>query len=111
GLGAGAHSFVDGVRWWNERDWARYRSRVMGTGSARTGDERPDGGAGALERAWLMLRTDAGVAPGELSPGQRELLGQWLRQGWAVAAGERVRLTPEGWLLLDRLAVELDAAA
>ncbi len=111
GLGAGAHSFVDGVRWWNERDWARYRSRVMETGSARTGDERPDGGAGDLERAWLMLRTDAGVAPGELSPGQRALLEQWLRQGWAVAAGERVRLTPEGWLLLDRLAVELDAAA
>lgn len=111
GLGAGAHSYANGERWWNERDWARYRTRVLETGSASTGAERPETGDGALERAWLMLRTDSGVAPSELAPGQQALLAQWLRQGWAVPAGERVRLTAEGWLLLDRLAVELDGAA
>lgn len=110
GLGAGAHSFLGGVRWWNERDWARYRSRVLEAGSARAGEERPEDGAGALERAWLALRTDAGVARGDLSPAQRDLVEQWLKQGWAAPVGERVRLTAEGWLLLDRLAVELDAA-
>lgn len=110
GLGAGAHSFVDGVRSWNDRDWARYRSRVVATHSATAGSEQPEAGEGALERAWLMLRTDAGVVPGELSAAQRDLLDAWRRRGWAVTTGRRVRLTAEGWLLLDRLAVELDAA-
>jgi hypothetical protein len=36
---------------------------------------------------------------------------QWRRQGWAAVAADRVTLTARGWLLLDRLAVELDAAA
>lgn len=110
GLGAGAHSYVDGVRWWNDRDWARYRSRVAETRSARIGSEEPETGEGGLERAWLMLRTDAGVAPADLSAAQRQLLEDWRRRGWAVATGGRVRLTAEGWLLLDRLAVELDTA-
>ena len=110
GLGAGAHSYVDGVRWWNDRDWARYRSRVAETRSARTGSEEPETGEGGLERAWLMLRTDAGVAPADLSAAQQQLLEDWRRRGWAVATGGRVRLTAEGWLLLDRLAVELDTA-
>ncbi len=111
GLGAGAHSFAAGTRWWNERDWARYRERVAAGETPRQGAEQVGAAEQGLERVWLRLRTDEGVAPSSLSAGQQALLRQWQERGWAVSDGTRVRLTPAGWLLLDRLAVDLDAAA
>lgn len=111
GLGAGAHSFAAGTRWWNERDWARYRERVAAGEAPRQGAEQVGAAEQGLERVWLLLRTGDGVEPTSLSAGQQALLRQWMQRGWAVAEGARVRLTAEGWLLLDRLAVDLDAAA
>lgn len=111
GLGAGAHSYVDGVRWWNERDWASFHARVRAAGTARAGEERIGQAEQALERAWLGLRTDSGIALDSCSPRQQVLVDGWLGQGWAIVEGGRLRLTAAGWLLLDRLSVELDAAA
>jgi coproporphyrinogen III oxidase-like Fe-S oxidoreductase len=37
---------------------------------------------------------------------QRELAERWRDAGLAAVDGDRVVLTPAGWLLLDRLAVE-----
>ncbi|MGH7504981.1 MAG: radical SAM family heme chaperone HemW, partial [Longimicrobiales bacterium] len=111
GLGAGAHSYVDGVRWWNERDWASFHARVRAAGTARAGEERTGRAEQALERAWLGLRTNSGIALDSCSPRQQVLVDGWLGQGWAVVEDGRVRLTAAGWLLLDRLSVELDAAA
>jgi hypothetical protein len=68
------------------------------------------GDTAELERIWLGLRTAEGLDRGTLDDGQRSLAGEWERAGWAVADPERLRLTVDGWLLLDRLAVELDAA-
>jgi len=61
-----------------------------------------------LERAWLGLRTDGGH-PLE-TEGERRLAETWAEHGWGRMDGERVRLTAEGWLLLDRLAVEMASA-
>ena len=111
GLGPGAHSFAAGERWWNERDWMRYRERVAESGLARAGDERVEAEASALERVWLGLRTSDGIDVALATPRQLALLAVWEREGWAARSQDRVRLTPQGWLLLDRLTVELDAAA
>lgn len=111
GLGAGAHSFAGGVRWWNERDWSRYERVVRAGGTARTGEERIDAAQEKLERAWLGLRTDSGIALEACSLRQRLVLAEWEQRGWARSTAGLVRLTPTGWLLLDRLTVELDAAA
>jgi hypothetical protein len=35
---------------------------------------------------------------------------RWEGAGWLLADPERIRLSPEGWLILDQLAVELDGA-
>jgi hypothetical protein len=35
----------------------------------------------------------------------------WCDRGWARWLDDRIMLTPRGWLLLDRLVVELDGAA
>ncbi len=110
GLGNGAHSFVGRERWWNHRDWPAYRRAVESGALPRADAEQLDAAAGALERIWLGLRTDEGLSRAELTPAQRAVVGQWEAAGWVEADPARLRLTPEGWLLLDRLTVELDGA-
>lgn len=109
GVGPGAHSFLPPRRFWNTRDWAAYRDRVLSGGSAVEGEESVGAESAALERLWLGLRVAEGL--GDLTGGQGVVADRWRRLGWAEVTGGRVRLTAEGWLLLDRLVVELDAAA
>lgn len=113
GLGNGAHSYVPPRRWWNRRDWTAYRNAVAAGESPRESSEEVRGAVSELERIWLELRTRAGIDAATLSADQAGLLGTWEASGWAEPSGdgERVRLTAVGWLLLDRLAVELEGAA
>jgi coproporphyrinogen III oxidase-like Fe-S oxidoreductase len=56
-----------------------------------------------LERAYLGLRTVEGVPLNGLrwpsAAGDRAI-----SEGWAEVAGDRLRLTPVGWLRLDAIA-------
>ena len=64
-----------------------------------------------LERLWLGLRTSQGIPMGLLeTPEEGSLIARWESQGLAARVEDRLVLTPEGWLLLDRLAVELSEA-
>jgi oxygen-independent coproporphyrinogen III oxidase len=108
GLGPGAHSFVPPDRSWNVRDWAEYRSRLAAGESPREGAETLCGPELDLEATWLGLRARNGLAVASLTRGQQALVGTWQAAGLASCADGQVRLTTEGWLLLDRLAVELD---
>jgi len=110
GLGPGAHSFVPPRRWWNTRDWAAYRSRLASGGTGREDGEVVGEESQRLERAWLGLRTSAGLPQEVLTAAQRELATRWRAAGWAEMGRGVLRLTVNGWLLLDRLAVELVAA-
>jgi putative oxygen-independent coproporphyrinogen III oxidase len=106
GLGPSAHSGLGRERRWNVREWAAYE-RVVGAGkSPLEGRELLDDAAVGLEELYLGLRTSDGVA-GDRIP-QKTLL-QWEEAGWAVANGDRVRLTPEGWLRLDPLVASVPA--
>lgn len=107
GLGPSAHSFLAGVRSWNEREWAAWQARVGRGEDPTSGSERLDSGQAALERWYLGLRTDRGMPVAALGPG---LAADWAAAGWAVVEGGRVQLTPEGWLRLDAL-VTVAAAA
>jgi coproporphyrinogen III oxidase-like Fe-S oxidoreductase len=90
------------------RDWDRYAAFLAEGDSAVEEDEVLGAADAALERAWLGLRTDRGV------PARTEaeivMSRRWHEQGWAEVTDGVIRLTPNGWLLLDRLAVELDGA-
>lgn len=109
GLGNGAHSYVGGRRWWNERDWARYAGRVEGDGSGRAGSEALTSQQRRLEALWLALRTAEGVDANAVGRAAATLLGTWRKRGLAADAGDSVRLTPNGWLVLDELTLELDS--
>jgi oxygen-independent coproporphyrinogen-3 oxidase len=109
GLGPGAHSFVPPRRWWNARDWHEYAARLSAGAAPLADEERVAGEAASLERTWLALRQRSGLPLDGLDTAQGTLAADWEGRGWAVCAGGRLRLTAEGWLRLDRLAVELDA--
>ncbi|MBI4543732.1 MAG: radical SAM family heme chaperone HemW [Gemmatimonadetes bacterium] len=111
GLGASAHSYLPPVRQWNVRDWNAYAAAVQAGALPVGGSERVVGSAARIERSWLQLRTAEGVRLDDCDAAQQELTAQWVRGGWAELGGGRVRLNAQGWLLLDRLAVELEAAS
>jgi oxygen-independent coproporphyrinogen-3 oxidase len=111
GLGPGAHSFRPPHRFWNVRSWDLYRNMLAEGKLPRDQREELDTAAETLERIWLGLRTREGTPLPERTAVVEKTLQQWQNQGWAELASDHVRLTAEGWLLLDRLAVELDAAS
>ena len=53
---------------------------------------------------YLGLRTTDGL---ELAPAEVARTESWRRAGWAALEGNRLRLTPQGWLRLDALAADL----
>jgi oxygen-independent coproporphyrinogen-3 oxidase len=110
-LGPGAHAFYPPLRRWNVRGWDDYRDLVAAGRLPRDGEETVDEDTGGLERAWLVLRTDAGWPMEDAGDEVHALAAQWTERKWAAERGGRLRLTAEGWLLLDTLAVQMAAAA
>ena len=111
-LGPGAHAFHPPLRRWNVRSWDAYRAMVLDEGRLPTdAEETVDDDMAGLERAWLRLRTDAGWPLADAGEAERRLAGTWVGRGWAEVRGDVLRLTAEGWLLLDRLAVDMASAA
>jgi oxygen-independent coproporphyrinogen-3 oxidase len=111
GLGNGAHSYAPPVRRWNLREWEDYRRVLQEGGSPEAGREELGDDELRLERIWLGLRTMGGLDKATLSPATRALTGRWLVEGLAVESGGRIVPTRRGWLLLDRMAVDLDHAS
>ena len=109
GLGNGAHSYRHPVRRWNLRDWDAYRAGAEGSGLPVDDEEELDAGKVRLERIWLGLRTRRGISLQDLPASARDRARYWEENALAVAEGNVVRLTPRGWLVMDRLTVELDA--
>jgi len=110
GLGNGAHSYAHPVRRWNVRDFESYRARLLEGQGVEEERETVDAAGLALEGIWLGLRTLGGIEVPQAGTGAHRVTHEWAERGLAVIDDGRVRLTPGGWLLLDRLAVELDSA-
>ena len=107
GLGNSAHSFHGGRRWWNVSDWAAYAAQVDERGRAVAGWEVPSAAERRLESLWLGLRTAEGIATEGLGPAAEATFERWAAAGWAERSACRVRLTAQGWLILDELVLEL----
>lgn len=107
GLGNSAHSFLPPVRRWNLRDWPEYQGAARAGRKLLAGEELLHEPAIRLERIWLGLRTAEGIELDGLGSGARAEVARWVRKGWARDVDGRARLTPEGWIILDDLAVRL----
>jgi len=115
GLGASAVSCLDGRRWSNERDPARYCEILQAGDDPLVDEETLPTEARFRETVMLGLRTIAGVDLTEL---QRrfglnarsyygDTLNALLRQGLLEQAGPRLRLTRAGLPLANRVMAEL----
>lgn len=109
-LGPGAHAFYPPLRRWNVRSWDAYRESIAAGRLPVDDEEAVDEEARVLEQVWLGLRTDTGYPLADACEAELRLADRWRAGGWAHADENVLRLTAEGWLLLDRLAIELAAA-
>lgn len=109
GLGPGAHSYLEPRRYWNVRDWAEYSGRIEQDGSAVAEDEIVSGDARALEQIWLGLRARPGLETAGLGAAQRAMIAKWSAEGLVDVENGHALPTTSGWLVLDRLAVELSS--
>lgn len=110
GVGPGAHSHLDGLRWWNVKHPRRYAG-LLGAGEQPVeGHERLTGEQQRVERIMLGLRRRAGVAHLELRPAgvaaARRAVAAGLLRRREHAAG-RAALTLRGRLVADAVVRDL----
>ena len=104
GIGPGAHSHLDGVRWWNVLRPEAYRARLEAGRSPAAGREVLDQDTRAFERTMLGIRLAEGL---ETDAGDRAR--QLAAAGLLDLGGGRARLTVRGRLLADHVVRELIA--
>jgi oxygen-independent coproporphyrinogen-3 oxidase len=100
GIGCAAHSHSQGRRWWNVRTPERYIAAIDSGRSPVAASEQLDTETRELERLQLALRTSEGV-PVDVLPADPALDALIQRDG------ERARLTRDGRLLANEVALRL----
>lgn len=105
GLGPGAHEFAEPVRRWNVREYAEWMRRLNDGADPMAGSESLTDENRIAEGVYLGLRTVDGLA---VAAAEASHVGRWIDSGWAtLKPGNRLALTPYGWLRLDSLAADL----
>jgi putative oxygen-independent coproporphyrinogen III oxidase len=105
GLGPSAHSYGDGMRWWNHRSLETY-CLTLGHGLRPVaGTETLSESQHRLERLMLGFRTREGVSVDEIRdcPQADSILKQLVGSGLVVLRGDRINPTLEGYLVADSL--------
>ncbi len=104
GVGPGAHSHVDGERWWNVKHPSAYAARVAAGESPVQDGEVLDPADRHLERVLLEVRLRDGL-PIDLVDEAR--LAAVVTAGLGVVHGERLVLSRTGRLLADAVVRDL----
>jgi coproporphyrinogen III oxidase-like Fe-S oxidoreductase len=113
GLGPGAVTFRHPCRRWNPADARSYLRALDAGEDPLAGRESLNETEARLERCWTALRSARGLPLSTPSCTATPWFGRWQEAGWIRSQGtpgeaaRRLRLTPEGWLMADGLAVEL----
>lgn len=114
GIGPGAHSHINGTRWWNVKHPVAYSGRIRNNQSPAAAREILEPSTRDFENIMLMLRTVEGVSTSYLQEIQGEALEpklQWLVLQELIDSTElangRVVLTFKGRLLGDAVTREL----
>ena len=99
GFGPGAHSHVDGIRWWNVKRPATYRAMLAAGNSPAAGRETLTPDQQRLESVMLGVRLSEGFSVPEV-PDER--IARLLDDGLVENAdGARLRRTRKGRMLAD----------
>jgi len=104
GLGAGAHSYRDGHRWWNVRPPLQYLETVGAGRLPRGGEEWLSPEDRRLEQLLLALRTTSGVPLADVEPSRAD---EVVQAGLAERDGARLRPTEPGLLMANDVLLTL----
>jgi putative oxygen-independent coproporphyrinogen III oxidase len=110
GLGPGAHSHIDGRRWWNVKHPTAYKKRIDADQSPMQEAETLDAGEIESERVMLQIRMPGGISIDSLSVKQIDQIRPYLTSGhlsptdWNTGI---LSLTPSGRLIADRIVREI----
>lgn len=106
GIGPAAHSFIDGIRWFNQPSLESYLAvRESDFARVRTIDDHGEHER-YLERLFLGLRTNRGVPIAAIRE-EQSLFDGLTANGLAIIIDERLILTDRGFLLLDEIVLRL----
>ncbi|NLG45043.1 MAG: coproporphyrinogen III oxidase [Gordonia sp.] len=101
GIGPGAHSHVNGVRWWNQKHPATYSASLAGGALPIGGQEMLSDADRHTEAVMLQIRMRSGIDVEELSSDERERADAAVVRGLLECDGQSYVLTDAGRLLAD----------
>ncbi|EGD57034.1 radical SAM family heme chaperone HemW [Gordonia neofelifaecis] len=101
GVGPGAHSHVNGVRWWNQKHPATYSASLADGALPIGGQEILSEADIHTESVMLRLRMRDGLPANLLDSGERQRADAAVARGLLTVAGEAYVLTDAGRLLAD----------
>ncbi len=115
GFGAGAHSYINGRRYWNIRSVDEYVKRMESGQSPAVGEEQLDGRYKMAESAMLALRLNEGLnratfqAQFQQDPLEifSDVFSQYSQAGLLHMDDSRIQLTQQGLYLSDSLFADL----
>ena len=110
GAGPGAHSHINGKRWWNVKHPNLYREKLQQNISPELDSEILEPIQIESERLMLSIRLPEGITKDSLSADQILCLDQYLKSGALDAAkwdAGYVSLTLSGRLIADRIVREI----
>ena len=110
GAGAGAHSHIDGRRFWNVKHPATYTQKVLESGNPILEQEILTPLQKREEKILLEIRLSSGIALADLSAGEIERLSEFLGEGFLRRDSwdsGRVVLSNTGRLIADRIVREI----
>ena len=110
GAGAGAHSHIDGRRFWNVKHPATYTQKVLESGNPILEQEILTPLQKREEKILLEIRLSSGIALADLSAGEIERLSEFLGEGFLRQDSwdsGRVVLSNTGRLIADRIVREI----
>ena len=107
GLGPGAHSHLDGKRFWNVKHPNAYKEKLFKGDSPVQDSETLTSDQMAREAIMLGIRMRVGLEIALLQPHQLEILATYRENGYIELHEDRVLLTPVGRLIADRIVREI----
>jgi len=110
GAGAGAHSHIDGRRFWNVKHPAAYTQKVLESGNPMHDQEILTADESRSEEIMLQIRLASGIPLASLSQGEQSSLPGLLADGYLLAPaweGGSVVLSQTGRLIADRIVREI----
>ena len=107
GIGPGAHSHLDGRRWWNVKHPSAYARRLAEGASPAAGGEELDAATRRFERIMLEVRLAEGLELALLSPAGRRAAERLAADGALELTADRAVLTLHGRLTADAVVRDL----